>query len=101
MAFRLKSRSLREAGEGSNSLRGERGATKGKITGHVCLTVCACVCGLLQPLMGPAIISFPSLRAGKIVVIYMAQVQPDSNMSDISYYSEIFSPAVFEWRATL
>lgn len=48
-----------------------------------------------------AIISFPALWAGKIVVIYMAQVQPDSNMSDICYYSEIFPPPAFEWRATL
>lgn len=53
--------------------------------------MCVCV-GSLLPLMGPDIISFLSLRPGNIVVIYMAQVQPDSNMSDICYYSEIFPP---------
>ena len=80
----------------------ERGATTLTITVHVCLTVCASVCGLLQRHIGPAIISFPSPRAGKMAVIYMAQVQPDSNMSDICYYSEIFfPPTAFEWRATL
>ncbi len=47
--------------------------------------------------MGPAVIPFPSLRAGKMVVIYMAQVQRDSNMSDICYYSEISPPSAFEW----
>lgn len=51
MPFSIKSRSLREVGEGSNSLGGERGATIGKITVHVCLTVCVTSGGLLQPLV--------------------------------------------------
>lgn len=40
------------------------------------------------------IILFPSLQAGEILVIYTAQVRPDSNMSDICYYSRIsFCPS--------
>lgn len=52
------------------------------------LAVCACV-ELTKASHGPScnFISFPA--GWKIVVIYMAQVQPDSNMSDICYYSEI------------
>lgn len=45
--------------------------------------MCVFVCGFLLDLMSPTIISFPSLWAEEIPVIYMAQVQPDSNMSDI------------------
>lgn len=43
MASRLKSRSLGEVGEASNGLRGERGATIGKITACVLNCVCLCV----------------------------------------------------------
>lgn len=56
----------------------------------------------LQPLVSPVVISFPPLQAEKIVVIYTAQVQPDGDMSDICYYSEVFFlPAAFEWQVTL
>lgn len=99
MASRLNTGSLGEAGKGSNSLRGEVVATTRKV--RTCVCFCVWLSTALQPLVRPVVISFPTLQGGKIVVIYMAQVQPNSNMSDICYYSEIFPPAAFEWQVTL
>lgn len=89
-ASSLKSRSLGGSGEGG--LRAVRGNTVWKMTVKWLLSfVCVTVYSLQHShrLNHNFISSLPSFLAG-IVVIYMAQVQPDSNMTDICYYSEIF-----------
>lgn len=88
VASSFTSQILRVSGESSNSFRGEKGDTIGKINVHGYLTVCLTVCGLLHSHMPNhnLISSPPGYKSNG----YLYGSGATSQQNDILYYCDFF-----------